>query len=79
MKLYRYDLKDLLATRSKFDLLDIKIMLYQMVRSIHYVHSKRICHRDVRPSNFLFDEKGRLYLSDFGSAKHLKKDEKNIC
>jgi serine/threonine protein kinase len=74
MKLYSYNLEDFLATRPQLSDLDIKILVYQMARSIHYVHSKGICHRDVKPSNFLFDRNGRVYLSDFGSAKYIKKD-----
>lgn len=78
MKVYRYDLRKLLETQPKFKHLDIVIMFYQMARGVHYIHSKGICHRDVNSTNFLIDEKGRIYLSDFGSAKILKKDEKSI-
>ena len=53
-------------------------MIYQMVRSIHYLHSKGICHRDVRPGNFLIDNKGRIVLSDFGSAKSILSKENNV-
>jgi serine/threonine-protein kinase len=32
-------------------------------------HSKGIVHRDMKPSNILFDKRGNPYISDFGIAK----------
>ena len=72
MKLYEFSLADVLVAKPKLDSLNVKIMLYQMTRAIHYLHMKGICHRDIRPSNFLINSKGRLFLSDFGSAKSKK-------
>jgi glycogen synthase kinase 3 beta len=43
-----------------------------MCRSLMYLHSKSICHRDIKPNNFLINKKGRIVLSDFGSAKFIK-------
>ena len=32
-------------------------------------HARKIIHRDVKPSNFLYDSTGEIFLSDFGIAK----------
>lgn len=32
-------------------------------------HARKIVHRDVKPSNFLYDSTGEIFLSDFGIAK----------
>ena len=50
----------------------IKLYMYQLFRSLAYIHSNGICHRDIKPQNLLLDpDSGVLKLCDFGSAKHL--------
>jgi serine/threonine protein kinase len=40
---------------------------------------KNVCHRDIKPSNILIDEdKAKVQICDFGSAKQLKKGEGSI-
>ena len=36
------------------------------------IHSQKVIHRDIKPENLLFDEKGFLYVTDFGFAKWAK-------
>ena len=46
----------------------IKLYMYQLFRSLAYIHSLGICHRDIKPQNILLDpESGILKLSDFGT------------
>ncbi|XP_035223531.1 glycogen synthase kinase-3 beta-like isoform X2 [Stegodyphus dumicola] len=57
----------------------VKLYMYQLFRSLAYIHSLGICHRDIKPQNLLLDtETGVLKLCDFGSAKHLVKGEPNV-
>ncbi|OAF65465.1 hypothetical protein A3Q56_06822 [Intoshia linei] len=53
--------------------------MYQLFRSLAYIHSKQICHRDIKPHNLLiFTDRGILKLCDFGSSKQLISGEANV-
>lgn len=52
----------------------VKLYSYQMIRSLAYIHSIGICHRDIKPQNVLVDPDSHMVkLCDFGSAKKLQK------
>ncbi|KAI9207377.1 kinase-like domain-containing protein [Polychytrium aggregatum] len=60
-------------------MLCIKLYMYQMFRSLAYIHALGICHRDIKPQNLLLDPtSGVLKLCDFGSAKILVAGEPNV-
>ena len=39
------------------------------VRALHYLHSNRIIHRDMKPQNILIGSNGTVKLCDFGFAR----------
>ncbi|KAF9631347.1 hypothetical protein BFW01_g2209 [Lasiodiplodia theobromae] len=60
-------------------ILEVKLYIYQLFRSLAYIHSQGICHRDIKPQNLLLDPNtGILKLCDFGSAKILVENEPNV-
>ncbi|RUS28342.1 protein kinase gsk3 [Jimgerdemannia flammicorona] len=60
-------------------MLQIKLYMYQLFRSLAYIHSLGICHRDIKPQNLLLNPAtGVLKLCDFGSAKILVAGEPNV-
>lgn len=65
--------------KTTMPMLEVKLYIYQLFRSLAYIHSQGICHRDIKPQNLLLDQhSGILKLCDFGSAKILVENEPNV-
>ena len=45
-----------------------------LVSALHYLHSNRVLHRDIKPQNILLDTQGTAKLCDFGFARNLGLD-----
>jgi len=50
-----------------FDL--VKKFIYQLLIGLHFMHSRRMLHRDLKPQNLLIDSYGTLKIADFGLAR----------
>ncbi|MEO8394776.1 MAG: protein kinase [Chloroflexota bacterium] len=48
---------------------EISLILAQAASALDYAHEKGVIHRDVKPSNMMFDQQGSVYVVDFGIAK----------
>jgi serine/threonine protein kinase len=49
--------------------MEIKRIMYQMLKGICFCHSRRIMHRDLKPENILVSENATVKIADFGLAR----------
>ncbi|XP_031779185.1 cyclin-dependent kinase 9-like [Nasonia vitripennis] len=65
-----HDLAGLLSAKHvRFQVGDIKKVLYQLLDGVHYLHVNKLMHRDLKPANILINKKGVLKITDFGLAR----------
>lgn len=43
-----------------------QIFMFQLLRGLTFIHSRKILHRDLKPQNLLISYLGELKLADFG-------------
>jgi serine/threonine protein kinase len=57
---------------------EVAILLKQVAGALDYAHSQRIIHRDIKPTNVMFDHLGTAYLVDFGIARLLQSKQTQL-
>ena len=59
----------LLKTKQVIPQDKIREIIYHLLKAVHYIHKKDICHHDIKPENIMFvneDDVNSLKLVDFG-------------
>ena len=47
----------------------VRHFIAELIIALEHIHSKKIIHRDVNPTNILVDEEGHIALADFGVSR----------
>ncbi|XP_059137387.1 putative sperm motility kinase W [Peromyscus eremicus] len=60
---------------------EVRPIFQQVVSGVHFLHHKRIAHRDIKLENILIDEAGNVKLCDFGMARQLAEGQmlEGVC
>jgi len=66
-----YDLAGLLDSGYKFDVKQVKLLMFQLLSVLDFLHARGIVHRDLKCSNLLLKDDTTLKLADFGLARSL--------
>lgn len=64
--------KNQTATDFSFTESHLKVILYNLLCAIKFLHSANIIHRDLKPCNILIDSECNVKICDFGLARSIK-------
>jgi serum/glucocorticoid-regulated kinase 2 len=64
--------------QKKFNEEQIRFYAGCALSSLEYLYNNNIIHLDIKPENFICDDKGYFHLSDFGNARKTKVDDPKI-
>jgi eukaryotic-like serine/threonine-protein kinase len=65
------DLRSLVRTKGKPTPEESVNIIQQVCLALEAAHAEGIVHRDLKPQNIMVDEKGKIYVMDFGIARSL--------
>ncbi|EKX40679.1 hypothetical protein GUITHDRAFT_58349, partial [Guillardia theta CCMP2712] len=63
------ELFEILEADGSLPEIEVQNVAKQMIRALHYLHSNKIIHRDMKPQNILIGPDRQLKLCDFGFAR----------
>ena len=63
------DIRALLSEKGKFPPNEAARIMLQICRALEAAHGEQVIHRDLKPQNIMLDERGRVFVMDFGIAR----------
>lgn len=71
LEFLEHDLKSILEDMPQpFLASEVKTLLLQLASGVAYLHDRWVLHRDLKTSNLLLNNRGRLKIADFGMARY---------
>ena len=70
-----HDLSGLSLAKYKFNLPQIKYIMYQLLKGVQYLHKNNIIHRDIKCANILINNNGKIKIGDFGLARKINPNQ----
>eukprot|EP01006_Ploeotia_vitrea_P031080 TRINITY_DN63394_c0_g1_i2.p1 TRINITY_DN63394_c0_g1~~TRINITY_DN63394_c0_g1_i2.p1 ORF type:complete len:504 (+),score=62.84 TRINITY_DN63394_c0_g1_i2:40-1551(+) len=68
------ELYDYVVQKGKLENEELFQFFFQLVMGVEYMHSRNICHRDLKLENLLLDGDGHVKVADFGMASTMPED-----
>lgn len=54
----------------------VKPIIYQILKGLEYIHSKKMIHRDLKLENILIDKDEVVKITDFGWSAFIENDKR---
>ncbi|KAI1847740.1 hypothetical protein JX266_006235 [Neoarthrinium moseri] len=72
LEFVEHDLKSILEDMPEpFLASEVKTLMLQLASGVAYLHENWVLHRDLKTSNLLLNNRGRLKIADFGMARYV--------
>lgn len=65
----KLDLAKMMNAGVKLQEMNVKIMMFNLLCGLNFIHSAGVVHRDIKPANILCNEYCQAILADFGLAR----------
>lgn len=70
MEFMEHDLKGLMQVmKQPFSTSEVKCLMLQLLEGVQVLHDNWVLHRDLKSSNILFNNQGKLKICDFGMSR----------
>ena len=67
------DLKTIFLRPDSYTKESAKLIMFNTLKALSFIHKANLLHRDIKPANILVDENCNVKLCDFGLARSLPK------